>query len=343
MKRLLLLGAIFLLSTGWTIRTLPTLPGGGLCVAHALNVTGEAVGYAFNSSGRMRAVFWNKVGAITEIPTSSIAGRHYMANDINDLGWVVGKMGTSTSAAHAFKWRPSGTVTDLGASSSESIAFGISEENHVVGQWTVAGTPPPKYAVVWPYASTSVSWLGGFGGNIDYATDIAANAPVVTGTSRLTTGSWHAFLYVDGTPLRDLGTLGGNNSYGRAVSVGTWPDPTEATIYVVGESETVPGSFDTEAFLYHAGTMTSIGGLPGCTRNYAYGINRAGDVVGTSWCSGYSRAFLYRGGVMIDLMTLIPGGTGWEQLQIASDINEKGQIVGYGLYMGQGRGFVMTP
>ena len=126
MKRLLLLSAVFVLSTGWTIRVLPTLPGGGLCTAQALNVTGEAVGFAFNAAGSQRAVFWNKAGAITEIPTSAISGRHYAAYDINDLGWVVGKMGTSTSAAHAFKWRIGTSVTDLGASSAESIAFGIS-------------------------------------------------------------------------------------------------------------------------------------------------------------------------------------------------------------------------
>ena len=344
MKRLLLLAAIFLLSTGWTIRTLPTLPGGGLCLAQALNVSGEAVGYAFNASGLQRAVFWNKAGAITEIPTPAISGRYYQAYDINNLGWVVGHMGTSASPSHAFKWViGGGTVTDLGTSSVESRAFGISEDNHIAGQWTTSGSPPPGYAVVWPYGSTPIYWLGGFGGNSDYAADVAANAPVVVGTAKLTTGQRHAFLYIDGSPLRDLGTLGGNNSYGRAVSVGTWPDPTESTIYVVGESETVPGSFDTDAFVYHHGMMTNIGGLPGCTRNYAYGINRAGDVVGYSWCSGYSRAWIFRGGVMIDLMTLIPGGTGWSDLQFANDINEKGQIAGYGLYMGQGRGFIMTP
>ena len=43
------------------------------------------------------------------------------------------------------------------------------------------------------------------------------------------------------------------------------------------------------------------------------------------------------------LNTLLPSGTGWDQVQMAYDINEKGQIAGYGVYMGQGRGFIMTP
>jgi len=345
MKRLIFIVAITVLSTGWTIRELPTLPGGGLCAAHAVNNNAEAVGQAQSAGGVMRAVFWNKVGIITEIPTPVVAGRFSVAYDINELGWVVGRMGTSTSNAHAFKWRMDTSVVDLGASSSESIASAISDANHVAGQWRVSGPPARSYAVVWPYATAgSPYWLGGFGGYADYATDVASNAPVATGAAALTSGPQHAFLYIDGSgALRDLGTLGGSNSRGRSVSVGTWPDPAEDTIYVVGESERVPGSFDTYAFLYHRGGMTDIGGLPGCTRNIAYAINRRKDVVGTSWCSGYSRAFLFQGGVMIDLMTLIGTGTGWEQLQVAYDINEAGQIVGYGIYRGQMRGFIMTP
>ena len=51
-----------------------------------------------------------------------------------------------------------------------------------------------------------------------------------------------ATLWISGT-ARNLGTLGGNNSYGRGLLVGTWPDPGESSIYVIGESEIVPGSF----------------------------------------------------------------------------------------------------
>jgi len=344
MKRLVLVLAAFLLSTGWTIRNLGTLPGGGLSNAQGVNITGEVAGQAMNSAGVMRAVYWNKVGAITEIPTPVIPGTFSVAYDINNLGWVVGRMATSAANPRAFKWRFGAALTDLGGGPT-SIAMGINEANHVAGQWIAAGTPTRWYAVVWPGGTPgSPFWLGGFGGYVDFASDVAHNAPVATGTAADAAGHRHAFLYLDGSgPIRDLGTLGGDNSFGRSVTVGTWPDPTEETIYVVGESETMPGSFDTDAFLYHRGVMTNIGGLPGCTRNYAYAINGNKDVVGYSWCGGYSRAWLYRAGVMYDLYSLLPAGTGWTELQFAHDINESGFIVGSGFYLGQSRAFLMKP
>jgi probable HAF family extracellular repeat protein len=345
MKRLVLAVAVLSLSTGWTIRSLGTLPGGGLSVAWGVNITGETVGQAMSSGGVMRAVFWNKAGAITEIPTPVIPGRFSVAYDINNLGWVVGRMATPTSDPRAFKWRPGSAVIDLGASSA-SIANGINEANHIAGQWTVAGTPPRHYAVVWPGGAPGTPfWLGGFGGYIDIATDVASDAPVATGMAATAARQRHAFLYIDGAgPLRDLGTLGGDESFGRSVSVGMWPDPAEETIYVVGSSETIPGDiYHTDAFLYHRGTMANIGGLPGCTQNTAYAINKRKEIVGTSWCDGFSRAWLWRDGVMFDLFSLLPPGTGWEGLGVAYDINENGWIVGYGTYLGQGRAFLMKP
>jgi probable HAF family extracellular repeat protein len=74
----------------------------------------------------------------------------------------------------------------------------------------------------------------------------------------------------------------------------------------------------------------------------AAGINTAGQVVGSSYAAPYTtRAFLYSGGVMTDLNTLLPAGSGWV-LQSANAINDHGQIVGQGTHNGQTHAFLLT-
>ena len=90
--------------------------------------------------------------------------------------------------------------------------------------------------------------------------------------------------------------------------------------------------------------------LPGVTisswNSAALGVNRFGQVVG--WAqnnSGASRAFLCTGstGAMIDLNTLLPGGSLWV-LTSARSINDAGIIVGTGTYNGQSpRSWVLYP
>jgi len=85
-----------------------------------------------------------------------------------------------------------------------------------------------------------------------------------------------------------------------------------------------------------AGNGNELPPLPGAPSTYAsaaYGVNRFGQVVG--WAqnnSGASRAFLYTPtGGMIDLNTLLPGGSLWV-LTSARAINDAVIIVGTGTY-----------
>ena len=47
--------------------------------------------------------------------------------------------------------------------------------------------------------------------------------------------------------------------------------------------------------------------------------------------------------IIKDLIDLIPAGSGWDILNIAYDINDSGQIVGYGTVGGETHAFMMTP
>ena len=130
------------------------------------------------------------------------------------------------------------------------------------------------------------------------------SAGQVVGYAPTSSGSYHAFLYSNGS-MADLGTLSGfPTSYAYGVNDNG---------LVVGGSISAGGV--TDAFLYNNGTMTNLGS------GTAYGINLSGQVVGKN---GAGHAFLDTGGTMTDLGTLsgYPAST-------AQAINAGGEVVGY--------------
>ncbi|HPM22387.1 MAG TPA: DUF3466 family protein [Phycisphaerae bacterium] len=268
----------------------------------------------------------------------------------------------------------------------DSAAIGISNSNYVVG-WADRIDGVTHAFLVRPLNGTFVADLNEDLVNdlmIDLGT-LAASDPVssatavndageVTGYSYTLrgdgTGGYHAFLLTpldnnaDGFPdqwyagaggvndlMTDLGTLGGVNSWGRAINNNG---------DVVGESDydAPTGEHYTRAFYWSDGTMTDLGTLrddPLHGFSAASAINDAGVIVG--WAEDEERnrrAFVYRDGVMQDLNDLLylldedgkritPGIT----LTEARDINEDGVIVGWGTIRGSSdgstRGFLLNP
>ena len=83
---------------------------------------------------------------------------------------------------------------------------------------------------------------------------------------------------------------------------------------------------------------------PGFPYGEIYGINQSGQMVGIMWDSeqedATEHAFIFDAQYGVrDLNDLIDPNSGWV-LTFVRDINDKGQIVGYGELNGEKRGFV---
>lgn len=150
--------------------------------------------------------------------------------------------------------------------------------------------------------------------------------------------------------MTDLGTLGGSNSWGRAINNAG---------QVVGESDmtTSGGEHYTRAFLWEGGTMTDLGTLrddPNEGFSAASGINEDGVIVGWAENEAHERrAFIFKSGKMYDLNELLYVLTETGSVYVpdvvlteARDINDDGVIVGWGTLRGMEtvtRGFMLTP
>jgi probable HAF family extracellular repeat protein len=201
------------------------------------------------------------------------------------------------------------------------------------------------------HADTDTYWsikdLGTLGGRYSFAFGINDHGQVV-GQSLAHNGTdIHAFLYQDGV-MTDLGPAGqynsarGINNAGQIAAYAiidrqryfplVYKDGVINDIGVSGYSYginhaghvigTLSPAEGGGAFVHKDGVTTKLGTLGGSYSN-AFGINKAGDIVGNSEISGGSfHAYVYRDRRMIDLGTL--GGS----YSIAFGINDKGRIVG---------------
>jgi len=226
-----------------------------------------------------------------------------VATSINNSGDAVGYSYTDTINRHAFLYS-NGLMTDIGSLGGYSAALGINDVGTVVG-----------------FSATETS--GGLA---------------------------HAFVYSSGL-MRDIDPLDGefSESYARGVNnlgqvVGQFFDQDQSSHH---------------AFLFSDDTFRDIG-VPESPETVAFAINDRAQIVGvtlvpyedvcfdptqggTVTCTNYMQhAFLHEGGGLVDLNASIPAYSGWE-LEWAFDINNDGQIVGFGLVNDKFRAFVLTP
>jgi len=233
-----------------------------------------------------------------------------------------------------FRWQ-NGRMTALPTlGGNNSWATGVNHQGQIAGfaetiTQDASCVAPQVFdyeAVVWGPKQGEIHEFPPFSGDtISAATDINDNGQVVGCSGACATATptacAHALLWQHGS-VTSLGSLGGVMD-NLALFVNNRGD-------VVGASD-LPGDATAHGFLWSQGNgMQDLGTLPGDFSTFAVAINDEGQVVGQS-CdqSGNCRAFFWQGGVMTDLNALVlPGSSLY--LTGASDINNRGEIAGYG-------------
>lgn len=301
------------------------------------------------------------------VDLGALGGSASFATALNERGWVAGAADTAAGTQHAFLWRD-GVMHDLGTlpGGANSQASGLNELGDVVG--SSDGPSSTLRATAW-FRGRAPRDLEPLDAPTAVATDINDRRQVVGLAGAL---SPRGFIWQKGAS-RDLGSLGEDT---RATAINSRGEVVGASVALLGSGA------QTRPFLWARGTMSDLGLPSGTAGGEALDVNDQGWVVGGTFAAdgpalayrdgvrvdlaltgratavndrgqivgsrcldqplcNVSHAFLFEAGVVVDLNDLLPAGSGWV-LSVASDINERGQIVGVGSHDGARRAFLLT-
>ena len=340
----------------YSVRDLGALPGGTFSQATAITNEGLLGGLATNAAGAQHAVLWYNQ-SIINIGTPGLGGPNNAVFGVNERRQATGLAETATKdpngedfcgfgtflVCQPFIWQ-SGVMTPLptlGGKNGEAGqinrygAIAGNVENTTPDSTCPSGVPQifEEKPVIWQPGD--IRELDTFPGDPDgWAFGINDQDQVVGASGECAplnpqTGvyilSRHPLLW-DKRRTIDLPTLGGTGAFGP----GNVASQINNQGQVVGVSD-LPGDKTFHGVLWRENTrILDLRTLPGDFASAALGINDGGDVVGVSLDADFNpRAFLWRGGQMIDLNKLAPGSP--LNLLIAHSINSRGEIAGFGI------------
>lgn len=299
--------------------------GGAMAMGFALNANGLPVGTAAVPDGNLHA-FFNDTGQIWELPPleedqQSWAFAVDQAGRVAVMSFDLGELNV-----HGVLWE-NFIATSLG----NFAPRGVNDDGVLVGHTSRSVTD-----IGW--MDRPAVWNGGggselptLGGNSGYALAINNLNQIVGFSDTTNDAQVRATLWIGGS-ARDLGTLGGSHS--QAYAVNDMGDIVGVADDAAGRQRAFRFQIDESGAVV---TRTDLGSL-GSDDSYARGVNERGQIVGTS----NDRAFLWFGGVMVDLNSRISPTSEW-RLTEAWAINDSGLIVGSGWRLGNPKAFLLTP
>lgn len=340
----------------YRIEDLGALPGenpNNSSYANGINSIGQVCGTVRSNSGNYFPFRWTN-GTMQNLGSlGGINDRFLGATDINDFGFVTGSLKNANNKTHAFLYNNSELI-DLGVGGAgfpsggdETEARGINNRGEIVGFQRGGNVPAAFY-----YDGTTLRNLNsllpaGSGWNLIFAFEINENRQIVGGNRE--------------RPFRfDL-------SSGNIVNVGMANPPSSSSSNAVAVNNLgksvgfMLSDPSVSAFVHQDNTGASFlsTSFSPCSSNSssAKDVNTRGTIVGSFYpfSSGpgcnlplfQSRAVLWLpSGQGFDLNNLIDPALGWT-LKEANAVNDRGQIVGYGIRIINGVGaehaFRLTP
>jgi len=287
--------------------------------------------------GSQQRPFVRSDGSMVELPT--LGGAWGRARAVNESGVVVGwstPFGTGMDPQAATLWRDGKMIALPTLDSSGSVAWDINDLGVIVGESRYDPKSFLEHAVKWEsgglfdlsqspgarydshaYAINNDGWIVGY----------AVHDAIIDQRARL---------WLDGKEI-DLGDLGGADSFAYDVNdLGQ----------IVGVADR-PGFDDSALFGWEDGIMYDLGGIPGYDGFLPYTINNVGEIVGRTVEPDTFNLFATfwshdLGPVLVqDLLPIRTGVT----MEIALDINDRGQFVGWGYTDDRfsNEGFLVSP
>jgi len=321
--------------------------------ATALNEQGDVVGYSFVTdfiphTGARSHAFLYRNGALTDLFPGDAFGSS-VATSINESGQVVGyRLWDAMGPGQPYVWEEFAGSTILNPFGALSVAAtGAANAINDAGV-TVGGAANQAFAGRAFFLPPS--WLAGTATDLtpDLAspyfssTAVALNNPGhvvwIQGKPGYSPDNWDTTdsFFSDGLSVTDLDALVPLRSFApQAMN-----DVGQVVGYVLGAAPPV------QAYTFANGSMTPLAPLAPGAAARAYGVNAAGDVVGTATdANGDSRAVLWKDDAVLDLNDAISSTLG-VALTEARAINDRGQVVAWGHLASSPelvRSFLLTP
>ena len=326
--------------------------GGGPSTAVDLNEAGQVVGYS--DTGEFSPEGFSVERAFVWLPSSAYG----LPAGLHDLGSLRSHpQGSSRGLAISDKGQIVGSSEiDLMVFPGEPFRAAFSWRNGVMGEVPFPGERPPYNSASEVNADGMIALTVGTGFSCwsyiwlpepAYGMEAGAHwLPTLPGMGEGWVKGINTHGQVVGKNLPACDIVGLANAvflwlpepaYGLPAGIHSLTSDLPQTWYVdaygINDQGMVIGTFsdpsETSGFVWQAGVRTVLPLRP-------TGLNDRGWIVGRS----ENRAVLWRDGQMSFLDDLIPADAGWT-LRTANSINDRGQIVGYGLDGGQGRAYLL--
>jgi len=337
-----------LLAGCYDIQDTGDVPGGpDFAEAQGLNEGGEVVGYGSSATTNV-ATLWSPTAGLQVLPQLP-GSTSCVANGVNENHLVVGAcMLGASGQKKAVTWL-AGQVKEIAFSgrtllNSEALAVNANGEvagtfrelNQAIGVLDFAFTWDSRIPGGSPLGVTPLAAdLSGSGtaAAINSMGVMAGNAFVSRGPGMHLAYLWNPVTQ-KASPIDNIPTL---------------PPGTAGEARGINDAWQIVGVAGGKGFLFTPGPGQTVGTVVVLPFE-PYDINNKGQIVGTrpALGSGKAQAVLYTisTGTMQDLATQVPNlaASGWQWLDLARAINDKGQIAGRGVTTtGAVHGFVMTP